>query len=178
MANTFLPAQGIKVGKSLCEKDLADTARSILAKAEAKGCAIILPVDAVVANEFEANAPSHAYGVDAIPADGMILDIGGQSIERVKGAIDDAPDAGLERPVRRLRDAAVRQGHRGGRQSMRPTPPRPASWSRSPAAATPSRRFNAAGVDRRFTYVSTAGGAFLEWLEGKPLPGVEVLRQK
>ena len=90
MANTFLQAQGIKVGKSLVEKDMADTARRILAKAEAGGCAIILPVDAIVAFHFEANAPSHAYGVDAIPADGMMLDIGAQSIERIKGAIDDA----------------------------------------------------------------------------------------
>ena len=78
------------VGKSLVEKDLADTARRILAKAESSGCAIILPVDAIVAYHFEANAPSQAYGVDAIPADGMMLDVGSQSIERIKGAIDDA----------------------------------------------------------------------------------------
>ena len=90
MANTFLHAQGIKVGKSLAEKDMADTARRIMAKAEDANCAIILPVDAIVAFHFEANAPSHAYGLDAIPADGMILDVGPQSIERIKGAIDDA----------------------------------------------------------------------------------------
>src|ERR1041384_7587090 len=86
MANTFLHAQGLKVGKSLHEKDRAYPARRILEKAEAKGCAIILPVDAVVAYHFEANAPSHAYGVDAIPAEGMMLDVGDQSIERVKAA--------------------------------------------------------------------------------------------
>ena len=90
MANTFLHAQGIEVGKSLAERDLADTARRIMDKAEAAKCAIILPVDAIVAFHFEANAPSHAYGIDAIPADGMILDVGPQSIERVEPAIDDA----------------------------------------------------------------------------------------
>src|SRR5882757_1294313 len=90
MANTFLHARGINVGKSLVEKDLAGTARRILDKAEGAGCAIILPVDAIVAFHFAAHAPSHAYGVDAIPSDGMMLDIGSQSIERVKGAIDDA----------------------------------------------------------------------------------------
>jgi len=90
MANTFLHAQGIAVGKSLAERDLADVARRIMAKAEDAKCAIILPVDAIVAFHFEANAPSHAYGADAIPADGMILDIGPLSIERVNHAIDDA----------------------------------------------------------------------------------------
>ena len=90
MANTFLHAQGYNVQKSLAEKDMADTARRILAKAEDAGCAIILPVDAIVAFHFQANAPSHAYGVDALPADGMVLDVGSQSIERIKGAIDDA----------------------------------------------------------------------------------------
>ena len=90
MANTFLHAQGVNVGKSLAEKDLAATALRILEKAEAANCAIILPVDATVAFHFAANAPSHAYGLDAIPADGMILDVGPQSVERVHSAIDDA----------------------------------------------------------------------------------------
>src|SRR3954462_7423139 len=90
MANTFLHAQGINVGKSLVEKDMAATARRILEKAEAKSCAIILPVDAIVAFHFAANAPSHAYGIDAIPAEGMMLDVGGQSIGRIKGTTDKA----------------------------------------------------------------------------------------
>ena len=90
MANTFLHAQGVGVGKSLAEKDLAATALRIMDKAEAANCAIILPVDAVVAYHFAANAPSHAYGLDAIPADGMILDVGPQSIARINAAIDDA----------------------------------------------------------------------------------------
>src|SRR5881392_216077 len=90
MANTFLYAQGVNVQKSLAEKAMAETARRILAKATEENCAIILPVDAIVAFHFQANAPSHAYGLDAIPSDGMILDVGPQSIERIRGAVDDA----------------------------------------------------------------------------------------
>ena len=90
MANTFLHAQGIGIGKSLAEKDLAATALRIIEKAEAANCAIILPVDAVVAFHFAANSPSHAYGLDAIPTDGMILDIGPRSNARIHAAIDDA----------------------------------------------------------------------------------------
>jgi len=90
MANTFMYAQGVNVQKSLAEKDMAETARRILAKAGDANCAIILPVDAIVAFHFQANAPSHAYGFDALPAGGMVLDVGSQSIERIKGAIDDA----------------------------------------------------------------------------------------
>src|SRR4029078_4732265 len=90
MANTFLYAQGNPMGKSLAERDLAATALRIIEKAEAANCAIILPVDAVVAYHFAANSPSHAYALDAIPADGMILDVGPQSIARIHSAIDDA----------------------------------------------------------------------------------------
>ena len=90
MANTFLHAEGVGIGKSLAEKDLAATALRIVEKAKAANCAIILPVDAVVAFQFAANSPSHAYGLDAIPADGMILDVGPQSVARIRAAIDDA----------------------------------------------------------------------------------------
>src|SRR3979490_1619267 len=99
MANTFLHAQGIAVGKSLAEKDLAATALRIIDKAEAANCAIILPVDAVVAFHFAANSPSHAYGLDAIPADGMILDVGPRSIKRINAAIDDAATLVWNGPV-------------------------------------------------------------------------------
>src|SRR6201747_1994012 len=90
MANTFLHAQGIGIGKSLAEKDLASTALKILDAAKAGGCKIILPVDAVVARKFEANAPSQVCTLEAIPDDGMILDVGPQSVERIKAAIDAA----------------------------------------------------------------------------------------
>ena len=177
MANTFLHAQGINVGKSLVEKDLADTARRILDKAEGAGCAIILPVDAVVAFHFAANAPSHLYGVDAIPADGMMLDIGDQSVDRIKGALDDAATLVWNGPV--------------GAFEMQPFDKATMALARYAAARTKAGKLisvagggdtvaalNAAGVANQFTYVSTAGGAFLEWMEGKALPGVEVLRQK
>jgi phosphoglycerate kinase len=177
MANTFLHAQGMNVGKSLVEKDLADTARRILDKAERASCAIILPVDATVAFHFQAHAPSQAYGVDAIPADGMMLDVGGQSVERVMGAIDDAATLVWNGPM--------------GAFEMQPFDRGTVAVARHAAARTKAGKLisvagggdtvaalNAAGVADSFTYVSTAGGAFLEWMEGKALPGVEVLRQK
>ena len=90
MANTFLHAQGVAIGKSLAEKDLADTARRILEKANAANCTILLPLDVVVANEFKANAPSQTCGLSAVPADGMILDVGSKSIAGINAAIDGA----------------------------------------------------------------------------------------
>ena len=115
MANTFLLAEGIGVGKSLAEKDMGDTVDAILDKAEKAGCAIIVPVDGVVAWHFAENAPHQTYGLDAMDKDGMILDIGGQSIERIKGVIDEAGDGGVERPARGVRDQAVRRGHNRNR---------------------------------------------------------------
>jgi phosphoglycerate kinase len=177
MANTFLHAQGLPVGKSLCEKDLADTARRILAKAESANCAIILPVDATVAYHFEAHAPNQTYGVEAIPEDGMILDVGGLSIERVSAAIDDAatlvwngPLGAFEmEPFDRGTVAAARHAAKRTREGHLLS----VAGGGDTVAA-----LNHAGVADDFSYVSTAGGAFLEWLEGKPLPGVEVLRRK
>ncbi len=176
MANTFLAAQGVKVGKSLCEHDLADTAREIMAKAQAANCTIILPVDAVVAWHFEANAPSHAYGLDAIPEDGMILDVGPQSIERIKGAIDDAATLVWNGPL--------------GAFELTPFDKATVAAARHVAERTKSGHLvsvagggdtvaalNHAGVADDMTYISTAGGAFLEWMEGKPLPGVDVLKR-
>jgi phosphoglycerate kinase len=177
MANTFLHAQGLNVGKSLVEKDMADTARRVLEKADRGNCAIILPIDAIVAYYFEANAPSHDYGIDAIPADGMILDIGPLSVERVKAAVNDAatlvwngPLGAFETPPFERATVAVARyvAERTGSAKLTSV----AGGGDTVAA------LNAAGVTERFTYVSTAGGAFLEWLEGRTLPGVEVLRTK
>ncbi|MDN4988651.1 phosphoglycerate kinase [Bradyrhizobium arachidis] len=177
MANTFLHAQGVGVGKSLAEKDLAATALRIMEKAEAANCAIILPVDATVAYHFAANAPSHAYGLDAIPADGMILDVGPQSIVRVQAAIDDAATLVWNGPL--------------GAFEMQPFDRGTVAAAKHAAERTKAKKLisiagggdtvaalNQAHVAGQFTYVSTAGGAFLEWMEGKPLPGVEVLRTK
>jgi phosphoglycerate kinase len=177
MANTFLHAQGVGIGKSLAEKDLAATALRIFDKAEAAHCAIILPVDAVVAFHFAANSPSHAYGLDAIPADGMILDVGPQSIERIKAAIDDAATLVWNGPL--------------GAFEMTPFDRGTVVAARHAAERTRAKKLisvagggdtvaalNQAGVAGDFSYVSTAGGAFLEWMEGKPLPGVEVLKKR
>ena len=175
MANTFLHAQGIAVGKSLAEKDLAPTALKIIEKATASNCAIILPVDATVAFHFAANSPSHAYGLDAIPPEGMILDVGPQSTARIQAAIDDAATLVWNGPL--------------GAFEMTPFDRGTVLAARHAAERTKAKRLisvagggdtvaalNQAGVAADFTYVSTAGGAFLEWMEGKPLPGVEVLR--
>jgi phosphoglycerate kinase len=177
MANTFLHAQGAGVGKSLAEKDLAATALRIVEKAAAANCAIILPVDAVVAFQFAANSPSHAYGLDAIPPDGMILDVGPQSVARIRAAIDDAATLVWNGPL--------------GAFEMTPFDRGTVLAARHAAERTRAKKLisvagggdtvaalNQAGVAGDFTYVSTAGGAFLEWMEGKPLPGVEVLRVK
>ena len=177
MANTFLHAQGAAIGKSLAERDLAATALRIVEKAEAANCAIILPVDAVVAFEFAAHAPSHAYGLDAIPPDGMILDVGPQSIERIRAAIDDAATLVWNGPL--------------GAFELPPFDRGTVLAARHAAARTKAGKLisvagggdtvaalNQAGVAGDFTYVSTAGGAFLEWLEGKPLPGVEILQKR
>jgi phosphoglycerate kinase len=177
MANTFLHAQGVNIGKSLAERDLADTARRIMDKAEAAKCAIILPVDAIVAFKFEANAPSQTYGIDAIPDDGMILDIGPLSIERVNRAIDDArtllwngPLGAFELPpFDRGTVAAARHA------AERTTAGKLVSIA---GGGDTVAALNHAHVAGDFSYISTAGGAFLEFCEGKVLPGVEVLRVK
>ena len=176
MANTFLHAQGINVQKSLAEKDMAETARRILAKAEDAGCAIILPVDAIVAFHFQANAPSHAYGIDALPADGMVLDVGSQSIERIKGAIDDAATLVWNGPLGAFEMTPFDQGtvivaHHAAERTKAKKLVSVAGGGDTVAA------LNHAHVAGKFTYVSTAGGAFLEWLEGRKLPGVEALRR-
>jgi phosphoglycerate kinase len=175
MANTFLVAQGKTVGKSLAERDLAGTARDILAKAKSQGCEIVLPGDAIVAKEFKANAPSHAVPVDAVGNDEMILDIGPMSIEhavsvlaRVKTLVWNGPFGAFEMEpfdngTVEVAEAAAELTAAGKLVSV-------AGGGDTVAA------LNAAGVTERFTYVSTAGGAFLEWMEGKALPGVEVLR--
>ena len=175
MANTFLYAQGHQVGKSLVEKDLADTARKIMAEAENANCAIILPVDGIIAHKFEAHAPSHDYGVDALPADGMMLDVGPMSVDVVKAAIDGAHTLLWNGPF--------------GAFEMQPFDKATVEVARYAAARTKAGKLisvagggdtvsalNHAGVADDFTYVSTAGGAFLEWLEGKDLPGVAALK--
>ena len=177
MANTFLHAQGKPVGKSLCEKDLAATATRILAAAERAGCRIILPVDAVAAAEFKAHAPHETVSVDSVPEASMILDAGPRSVAEINAAIDGAKTLVWNGPL--------------GAFELAPFDAATVAAARHAAARTTDGRLvsvagggdtvaalNHAGVAQDFTYVSTAGGAFLEWLEGKALPGVEALRAK
>lgn len=176
MANTFLFAQGIDVGNSLCEKDMADAARDILAKAEKAGCDVVLPKDAVVAREFKEGAPCETVALDAIPADAMMLDIGPKSIAEVEAKLEtcktlvwNGPFGAFEIPpfdkgTNAAAQAAARLTREGKLLSV-------AGGGDTVAALAH------AGVSDDFSYISTAGGAFLEWMEGKQLPGVEVLRK-
>ena len=175
MANTFLAAQGKAVGKSLCENDLVQTARDILAKAKSLKREIVLPVDVVVAQTFAAHAPSRVVSVDEVGENDMILDIGPRTVEyvisvlaRIKTLVWNGPFGAFEMEpfdngTVEVAEAAAELTASGKLVSI-------AGGGDTMAA------LNLAGVTGRFTYVSTAGGAFLEWLEGKVLPGVEVLK--
>ena len=177
MANTFLFAQGKSIGKSLCEKDLADTARAILATAAEARCRILLPVDAHAAKEFKAHAAARFVDVDHIAEDEMILDIGPKSIVAVEEALAgcktlvwNGPFGAFETPpfeagTMQIAKTAAFLTSEGKLKSV-------AGGGDTVSA------LNSAGVAEKFTYVSTAGGAFLEWMEGKVLPGVEALRAK
>ncbi len=175
MANTFLHAQGVAVGASLCEHDMADTARTIMADAEARGCILHLPVDAVVADALAEGVATETVDIGAVPADKMILDVGPATVAQLidalagwrtllwngpLGAFETAPfDAGTNA----LAQAAAARTAAGDLISV-------AGGGDTVAAL---RR---AGVVQDMTYVSSAGGAFLEWLEGKTLPGVAALQ--
>ena len=175
MANTFLAAGGHDVGRSLCEHDLAETAREIMAKARATGCDIVLPTDVVVARAFEEGAEHGTVAAGAVPADAMILDAGEQTVARVVEAIEGARTliwngplgafeiAPFDRATVAAASAAARRTETGGLTSV-------AGGGDTVSA------LNRADAVERFTYVSTAGGAFLEWMEGKTLPGVAALR--
>ncbi len=174
MANTFLAADGYDVGKSLCEHDLADTAREIVERARDAGCELILPVDVVTATEFKAGAASQTVGIDAVSGDAMILDAGPESVTRIKDVFDKAktlvwngPLGAFEiPPFNAATDAAATHAAElsaaGKLLSV-------AGGGDTVAA------LNKSGAAENFTYISTAGGAFLEWLEGKTLPGVAAL---
>jgi len=177
MANTFLAAQEKPIGKSLAEPDLAATARDILAAAERRHCEIVLPSDAVVAPALQAHATSQVVPIDAVAADSMILDLGPRSVESVISVLVRAKTLVWNGPVGafeiepfdtatiEIAEAAAELTAAGKLLSV-------AGGGDTVAA------LNRAGVTARFSYVSTAGGAFLEWLEGRALPGVEILQAK
>jgi phosphoglycerate kinase len=175
MANTFLHATGLSIGRSLAERDLADTAMRIFERARETGCAIILPVDGVCAAEFKAGVENHTYGIDAIPENLMILDVGSQSIERVNAMINDAATLVWNGPLGAFEIAPFDQGTVAtARHAAERT--RAGKLVSVAGGGDTVAALNHAGVADDFTYISTAGGAFLEWLEGKALPGVEALR--
>ena len=176
MANTFLYAQGIDVGKSLCETDMADAARDIMTKAVDAGCEVVLPIDAVVAKEFAVGVETQTVLLDAIPPDAMVLDVGPASVADLMGRLGkcrtliwngplgafetkpfDAATNALAKEAAKLTVAGQLLSVAGGGDTV---------------AALAN-----AGVLDDFSYVSTAGGAFLEWLEGKDLPGVAALKK-
>ena len=174
MANTFMQAQGINVGKSLSEKDLAGTAREIMEKAKAANCEILLPVDVVVAREFKAGAPSTVVDAKACPDDQMILDVGPKSIKIYAKQVAKCATLVWNGPL--------------GAFEIKPFDNGTVSLARTVAEQTGAKKLlsvagggdtvaalAAAGVEEKFSYVSTAGGAFLEWMEGKTLPGVAAL---
>ncbi|WP_417678446.1 phosphoglycerate kinase [Roseibium sp.] len=174
MANTFLAAQGIDVGKSLCEHDLADTARTIMATAEKAGCEIVLPEDAVVAKEFKAGADNETVALDAIPADGMILDVGPASIAKVNEKIDQAATLVWNGPLGAFEIAPFDKATVAAAQHAAERTKQGKLNSVAGGGDTVAA-LNHANAGSAFSYVSTAGGAFLEWLEGKELPGVKAL---
>ena len=176
MANTFLAAQGIGVGKSLCENDLLPTAASILKDAAKGNCRIVLPVDATVAREFAAGAENRTCSVDDVAADEMILDVGPRSIEEVNAVFDASATAVWNGPFGAFEippfDAGTVAAAKYAAKLSRAGDLITVAGGGDTVAA-----LNHAGAADDFTYVSTAGGAFLEWLEGKPLPGVDVLHR-
>ncbi|MDT7535601.1 phosphoglycerate kinase [Sphingobium sp. SA2] len=175
MANTFLHARGVDVGKSLCEKDLADTAEAIFDKAEAAGCTIHLPYDVVVAKEFAANPPSvRTCNVHEVAEDEMILDVGPAAVEALADVLKNCRTLVWNGPL--------------GAFEIAPFDTATVALARTAAALTKEGQLtsvagggdtvaalNHAGAAADFTFVSTAGGAFLEWMEGKDLPGVKAL---
>jgi len=174
MANTFLYAKGVDIGASLCEKDLKDTAAEIFAKAEEVGCQIVLPIDAAVAQEFAANVPVREITIGSVEEDDLILDIGSNSADELKHTLGqcrtllwNGPMGAFElKPFDNGTNAVAQEAARLTREG---TLLSVAGGGDTVAA------LNNAGVAADFSHISTAGGAFLEWLEGKDLPGVKVL---
>ena len=177
MANTFLYAQGHKVGKSLCEKDLKDTALGILKAAKKANCKVLLPVDGVAATEFKANPKTRVVGLDDIKANEMILDAGPESVDQLLNAIDGVKTLIWNGPLGAFEmtpfDTSTVEASKYAAKRVKAGDLIAVAGGGDTVAA-----LNQAGAAQDFTFISTAGGAFLEWMEGKILPGVEVLKPK
>ncbi|RKF13013.1 phosphoglycerate kinase [Roseovarius spongiae] len=176
MANTFLAAQGLGVGESLCEHDMGGAARGIMTKAAEAGCEIVLPADIVVAREFAENAPHEVVAAHLCPGDAMILDAGPRSIERLRAVFGAARTVIWNGPLGAFEiapfDAATNAAARHVAELSRAGRLVSVAGGGDTVAA-----LNHAGAADDFTYISTAGGAFLEWMEGKDLPGVAALKR-
>ncbi|MAC81267.1 MAG: phosphoglycerate kinase [Rhodobacteraceae bacterium] len=174
MANTFLAAQGIDVGKSLAEHDMTPTATGIMEKARAAGCEIILPSDVVVAREFKAHAAHETVAADACPADAMILDAGPDTVARIASVLKSARTLIWNGPLGAFEIAPFDKATNAAAQTAADLTTDGTLVSVAGGGDTVAA-LNQAGAADRFTYISTAGGAFLEWMEGKVLPGVAAL---
>ncbi|MBL4692191.1 MAG: phosphoglycerate kinase [Magnetovibrio sp.] len=174
MANTFLYAQGHDVGISLCEKDMAEEAKKIIASAAENGCEIVLPVDVVVASEFAANAENETVSIDAIPSDKMALDIGPASIADVEKRLASCKTLVWNGPFGAFEIEPFDVGTNSAAQAAARLTKAGSLTSVAGGGDTVAALIQAGAADD-FSYISTAGGAFLEWIEGKTLPGVAAL---
>lgn len=175
MANTFLAAKGIQIGKSLNEPDLEPTAKQIMQDAAGTGCAIVLPTDVVVASAFAENVPNKTVAAENVPADMMILDVGQKSVASINGWIDKAKTLVWNGPLGAFEKEPFERGTVAAAKHAAERTKAKKLLSVAGGGDTVAA-LNQAGAADDFTYVSAAGGAFLEWLEGKSLPGVEALR--
>ena len=176
MANTFLAAQGHGVGTSLCEDTMLDTARDILREADAQGCRILLPSDVVLADKFGPGQDGEICPSEAVPEDKMILDAGPKAVDEIRQAFDAAATLIWNGPLGAFEIAPFDQATSQAAQHAAQRTQAGSLVSVAGGGDTVAA-LNHAGAGDHFTYVSTAGGAFLEWLEGKPLPGVDALHQ-
>jgi phosphoglycerate kinase len=175
MANTFLYAKGYDLKSSLCEKDMKETAESIMARAKTSGCDIVLPVDVTCATEFKAKAESHLYSVDAIGEHMMALDIGPKSFELIKDKLASCKTVLWNGPLGAFEIEPFDTYTSALAQYVQKRTLEDGMVSVAGGGDTVAALSHAGIGDEDFTYLSTAGGAFLEWLEGKTLPGVQAL---
>ena len=174
MANTFLLSHGVDIGKSLAEPDLVESARAIMTAAKARGCAVVLPVDAVIAREFRSGVAHAVVPTLAVPSDAMILDVGPKSVAHMKDVLKECKTLLWNGPLGAFEIAPFGDGTFAlAREAARLT--KAGKLVTVAGGGDTVAALNAAGVADDFTYVSTAGGAFLEWLEGRELPGVAAL---
>jgi phosphoglycerate kinase len=177
MANTFLHAMGTEIGRSLCEKDQAETAKAISAKADESGCAIVLPLDAVVADALKPGVATETVSIDRVPADKMILDVGPKTIDAVAERLVQSKTLVWNGPLGAFETAPFDEATVAVAKRVAELTGNGKLVSVAGGGDTVAALAHA-GVEDGLTYVSTAGGAFLEWLEGRELPGVAALKRR